>query len=82
MGNLEEMKNRALEGLEKCRGKWETGVGCETCPYREYEYENCLVQLYKDAHTVIGSQDLIIKAMLGEFGDACDVGCGEGETAT
>lgn len=77
MANIEEKQRRVLEGLQCCGTEPYTGVECADCPYHEDYDDFCVSTLCRSAYDVITTLDTIINAMMGAYGDSCDVGkCG------
>lgn len=77
MANLEEKRHRVLNGLLHCGTEPETSDQCAGCPYHEDEDDFCISRLCRDAYDVIVTMDTTINAMMGAYGDSCDVGkCG------
>lgn len=77
MANLEEKRRRVLNGLLHCGTEPETSDQCAGCPYHEDEDDFCISRLCRDAYDVIVTMDTTINAMMGAYGDSCDVGkCG------
>lgn len=77
MANIEEKRRRVLNGLLHCGTEPETSDQCAGCPYHEDEDDFCISRLCRDAYDVIVTMDTTINAMMGAYGDSCDVGkCG------
>ena len=77
MANLEEKRRKVLNGLLHCGTEPEDKDDCGDCPYRDKEDDFCISRLCRDAYDVIVTMDTTINAMMGAYGDSCDVGkCG------
>ena len=77
MANIEEKTRKVLKGLLQCGTEPYTGVECEDCPYQEDYEDYCVSTLCRAAYDVIVTLDTTINAMMGAYGDSCDVeGCG------
>jgi len=73
MANIEKLTRKVLHGLECCGIEPETRDDCGDCPYLDGEDDFCISRLCRDARQVIITLDTTINAMLGNFGDSCDV---------
>lgn len=73
MPNTEEMTRKVLNGLLHCGTEPETSDQCAGCPYHEDEDDFCIYRLCRDAYSVITTLDTTINAMMGDYGDSCDV---------
>lgn len=77
MPNIEEKTRKVLNGLLHHAAYPENSGQCAGCPYHEDEDDFCISSLCRDAYSVINTLDTIINAMMGNYGDSCDVeGCG------
>ena len=77
MANLEEKRRKVLNGLLHCAKEPSFDDDCGDCPYRDKEDDFCISRLCRDAYDVIVTMDTTINAMMGAYGDSCDVGkCG------
>lgn len=77
MANLEEKRRKVLNGLLHCGTEPEAKDDCGDCPYRDPDDDFCISRLCRDAYDVIVTMDTTINAMMGAYGDSCDVGkCG------
>lgn len=77
MANLEEKRRKVLNGLLHCGIEPEKKNDCGDCPYRDKYDDSCIFRLCRDAYDVIVTMDTTINAMMGAYGDSCDVGkCG------
>lgn len=74
MANIEELTRKVLYGLEHCGIEPETNEDCGDCPYRDPDDDFCISRLCRDARQVIITLDITINAMIGDYGDSCDVG--------
>ena len=82
--NEQEMRKKVLDGLTCCDALHNGGVvKCGTeCPYGIADGidRGCRGKLIPDALALINEMDITIRALMGEFGDSCDVDshCGGG----
>ena len=77
MANLEEKRRKVLNGLLHCGVEPESKDDCGDCPYRDPDDDFYISHLCRDAYGVIVTMDTTINAMMGAYGDSCDVGkCG------
>lgn len=81
--NEQEMREKVLKGLKICSsGRWNApnDRDCTSCPYYPAGYTGCTCKLLmRDALALITDMDITIRALMGEFGDSCDVdSCGGG----
>ena len=75
MPNIEEKTRKALKALLQCARSPFNIEECEGCPYAEEK--PCISSMCRDAYTVITTLDTTINAMMGNYGDSCDIGkCG------
>ena len=75
MANIEEKTRKVLKALLQCGKGPEWVEDCGDCPYLEEE-DGCISCLSRDAYSVITTLDTTINAMMGNYGDTCDVdGC-------
>lgn len=74
MPNIEEKTRKVLNGLFQCARSPFYREECGDCPYTEEK--PCIARLCRDAYSVITTLDTTINAMMGNYGDTCDVdGC-------
>lgn len=75
MANIEEKTRKVLKALLQCERSPFYKEECGDCPY--IEEDRCIAHLCQDAYSVIVTMDTTINAMMGAYGDSCDVeGCG------
>jgi hypothetical protein len=69
--NIEEKTRKVLKALPQCERSPFYKEECGDCPY--IEEERCIAHLCRDAYSVITTLDTTINAMMGNYGDTCDV---------
>lgn len=72
MANIEEKTRKVLKALLQCGKAPEFKEACGDCPYLEVD-EGCISRLCREAYSVITTLDATINAMMGDYGDSCDV---------
>lgn len=71
-------KEKVVQGLE-CNLNFSEKSDCEQCGYecRKAMFISVPINLVADALGLINEMDIIIRGLMGEFGDSCSVdGCG------